>query len=174
MTATPERGPLLSMAETQAAILKRLEESRRTELDDYELRLGSRFEVEAVLRALRTAVSESEHRSDFAAWLIEAKHNGITLWWTGGNTAWMTFNEPHWTRDAFQAAHFSNKEAAVRAVALWPEWFRPHVIVTDHLFFSNAPSASAQICPYCTSDNEAIRGTYYDQTCEGCVKRMGR
>jgi 5'-deoxynucleotidase len=29
-------------------------------------------------------------------------------------------------------------------------------------------------CPYCTSDNEAIRSTYYDQTCEGCVKRMGR
>lgn len=27
-------------------------------------------------------------------------------------------------------------------------------------------------CPYCTSDNEAIRSTYYDQTCEGCVKRM--
>ncbi len=29
-------------------------------------------------------------------------------------------------------------------------------------------------CPYCTSDNEAIRSTYYDQTCEGCVKRMGQ
>ena len=28
-------------------------------------------------------------------------------------------------------------------------------------------------CPYCTSENEAIRSTYYDQTCEGCVKRMG-
>ena len=28
-------------------------------------------------------------------------------------------------------------------------------------------------CPYCTSDNEAIRSTYYDQTCKGCVKRMG-
>lgn len=27
-------------------------------------------------------------------------------------------------------------------------------------------------CPYCTSDNSAIRDTYYDQTCEGCVKRM--
>lgn len=29
-------------------------------------------------------------------------------------------------------------------------------------------------CPYCTSDNPAIRTTYYDQTCEGCVKRMGQ
>lgn len=34
--------------------------------------------------------------------------------------------------------------------------------------------AKAPECPYCTSDNEAIRTTYYDQTCEGCVKRMGR
>lgn len=35
------------------------------------------------------------------------------------------------------------------------------------------PSATMRSeCPYCTSDNEGIRGTYYDQTCEGCVKRM--
>ena len=27
-------------------------------------------------------------------------------------------------------------------------------------------------CPYCTSDNEAIRTTYYDQTCPHCVTRM--
>jgi hypothetical protein len=34
-------------------------------------------------------------------------------------------------------------------------------------------SAIVKPCPYCTSDNPAIRTTYYDQTCEGCVKRMG-
>lgn len=28
-------------------------------------------------------------------------------------------------------------------------------------------------CPYCTSDNEAIRDTYFDQTCHGCAKRLG-
>lgn len=28
-------------------------------------------------------------------------------------------------------------------------------------------------CPYCTSDNEGIRDTYFDQTCAGCVRRMG-
>ena len=28
-------------------------------------------------------------------------------------------------------------------------------------------------CPYCTSDNSAIRGTFYDQNCAACVKRMG-
>jgi hypothetical protein len=33
--------------------------------------------------------------------------------------------------------------------------------------------AAPRQCPYCASDNPAIRGTYYDQTCEGCVKRMG-
>jgi hypothetical protein len=27
-------------------------------------------------------------------------------------------------------------------------------------------------CPYCTSDNKAIRETYFDQTCAGCVSRM--
>jgi len=27
-------------------------------------------------------------------------------------------------------------------------------------------------CPYCSSDNKAIRETYFDQTCEGCVTRM--
>lgn len=32
----------------------------------------------------------------------------------------------------------------------------------------------SRACPYCTSANEAIRSTYYDQTCEGCVKRMGQ
>ena len=27
-------------------------------------------------------------------------------------------------------------------------------------------------CPYCLSDNDAIRETYYDQTCKVCVERM--
>lgn len=27
-------------------------------------------------------------------------------------------------------------------------------------------------CPYCTSTNDAFRGTYFDQTCLGCVRRM--
>lgn len=39
---------------------------------------------------------------------------------------------------------------------------------------SSAPSSARRTCPYCTSDNPAIRSTYYDQTCEGCVKRMGQ
>lgn len=30
------------------------------------------------------------------------------------------------------------------------------------------------ICPYCESDNAAIRETYFDQTCAGCVRRMFR
>lgn len=28
------------------------------------------------------------------------------------------------------------------------------------------------ICHYCSSDNKAIRETYFDQTCKGCVERM--
>jgi len=27
-------------------------------------------------------------------------------------------------------------------------------------------------CPYCTNDNEAVRETYFDQNCAGCVARM--
>lgn len=28
-------------------------------------------------------------------------------------------------------------------------------------------------CAYCTSENQAVRETYFDQKCPGCVKRMG-
>ena len=35
------------------------------------------------------------------------------------------------------------------------------------------PCKRLKPCPYCASDNEAIRDTYYDQNCEGCVKRIG-
>jgi hypothetical protein len=34
------------------------------------------------------------------------------------------------------------------------------------------PCKRLKPCPYCASDNQAIRDTYYDQNCEGCVKRM--
>lgn len=34
------------------------------------------------------------------------------------------------------------------------------------------PSEPKPYCCYCESDNEGIRSTYFDQTCEGCVKRM--
>ena len=27
-------------------------------------------------------------------------------------------------------------------------------------------------CPYCLSDNDAIKETFYDQTCKVCVERM--
>lgn len=27
-------------------------------------------------------------------------------------------------------------------------------------------------CVYCTADNVAIRDTYYDATCPGCIRRM--
>ena len=27
-------------------------------------------------------------------------------------------------------------------------------------------------CPYCSSENESIRSTYFDQMCYGCYKRM--
>ena len=27
-------------------------------------------------------------------------------------------------------------------------------------------------CPYCTSENGAIREIFFDQTCRGCVARM--
>jgi len=27
-------------------------------------------------------------------------------------------------------------------------------------------------CPYCNSDNTAVRETYYDMTCPGCYERM--
>lgn len=48
-------------------------------------------------------------------------------------------------------------------------------VAGSHAIGQNAPSSATQRseCPYCTSNNEAIRSTYYDQTCEGCVKRMG-
>lgn len=29
-------------------------------------------------------------------------------------------------------------------------------------------------CPYCDSDNPALRETYFDQTCPGCVERMSQ
>jgi len=29
------------------------------------------------------------------------------------------------------------------------------------------------VCPYCSSDNNAIRDTYYDQNCLGCIKHKG-
>lgn len=101
------------------------------------------FPVHLAWQAWRAALQE--WRADFAAsqsgesegWLIEAKHNGFILWWTGGNTAWSSYNEPQWTRDAFQAARFNSKEAAQRAVALWPEWFQKEVKVTGHLFLAN-------------------------------------
>ena len=35
------------------------------------------------------------------------------------------------------------------------------------------PCKRLKPCPYCASDNQAIRDTYFDQNCEGCVKRMG-
>lgn len=31
---------------------------------------------------------------------------------------------------------------------------------------------SAPPCPYCSSDNSAVRETFFDQTCFGCVARM--
>ena len=34
------------------------------------------------------------------------------------------------------------------------------------------PSEPKPYCCYCESANEGIRSTYFDQTCEGCVKRM--
>ena len=36
---------------------------------------------------------------------------------------------------------------------------------------TNAPVDPPK-CPYCTSDNDAVRETYFDQTCAGCVTRM--
>lgn len=39
---------------------------------------------------------------------------------------------------------------------------------------SGTPAADSDCspCPYCASDNSAVRATYYDQTCRGCVDRM--
>ena len=37
---------------------------------------------------------------------------------------------------------------------------------------ASKPSEPKPYCCYCESDNEGIRSTYFDQTCEGCVKRM--
>jgi hypothetical protein len=34
------------------------------------------------------------------------------------------------------------------------------------------PTQGQSECPYCTSDNQAIKDTYFNQCCEGCVKRM--
>ena len=39
---------------------------------------------------------------------------------------------------------------------------------------ASKPSEPKPYCCYCESDNEGIRSTYFDQTCEGCVKRMTR
>lgn len=56
----------------------------------------------------------------------------------------------------------------------WDDCWRAHHACAIHKIES-APSATRRNeCPYCTSENPAIRDTYYDQTCEGCVKRMGR
>lgn len=55
-----------------------------------------------------------------------------------------------------------------------PEGYR-HVLEGYAITAQGEPATvSRHECPYCTSDNAAIRSTYYDQTCEGCVKRMGK
>lgn len=35
------------------------------------------------------------------------------------------------------------------------------------------PVSTSGVCPYCASNNDAIRGTFYDQNCPSCVARMG-
>jgi hypothetical protein len=55
-----------------------------------------------------------------------------------------------------------------------PSWddIGPRIRASIGKLMSAPQSARERRCPYCTSDNEGIRSTYYDQTCEGCVKRM--
>jgi hypothetical protein len=60
-----------------------------------------------------------------------------------------------------------------REIAEADEWTRKWKRIAMQDAPRSATSAH-KACPYCTSDNEAIRSTYYDQTCEGCVKRMGK
>jgi hypothetical protein len=124
--ATPERGPLLTMAETQAAILKRLEESRRTDRDDYELRLGSRFEVEAVLRALRNAASE--------------RGTGIPEGWK------LVPIEP--TEKMLDAAEREwDGRMSVRSTGVWQamcDAVAPQTVCIGDVRFIDAPSASAR------------------------------
>lgn len=43
----------------------------------------------------------------------------------------------------------------------------------DPAFISSVlMSKASDPCPYCASDNEAVRETYFDQSCAGCVARM--
>lgn len=46
-------------------------------------------------------------------------------------------------------------------------------VLDFNLSLSAAGEWSAKFCPYCGSDNAAIRATYFDQNCAGCVARMG-
>ena len=39
-------------------------------------------------------------------------------------------------------------------------------------FGAPVPILVTSKCPYCSSDNDAIRETYFYQTCAGCVTRM--
>jgi hypothetical protein len=39
---------------------------------------------------------------------------------------------------------------------------------------ASAPPVAQPSCPYCSSDNKAVREAYFDQTCPGCVARMAQ
>lgn len=61
--------------------------------------------------------------------------------------------------------HFASPEDCIRLFKLFPNETWPTVM----FIFSKTPPP----CPYCSSPDEAIRETYFDQNCRGCVKRMG-
>lgn len=106
---------------------------------------GGAFEVmhqlRHSLRDLYRIVNETP-RSAIAAptdeegWLIEVKHNDLTMWWAGGELPWQNFGEPTWTRDAFKAVRFCRQQDGERAFLDWPAWMRKEVKVVAHGFMA--------------------------------------
>ena len=56
----------------------------------------------------------------------------------------------------------------VLGLAAWADMIRTHMD-----YQASLRKMTDKPCPYCTSDNDGIRETYFDQTCKGCVLRMG-
>lgn len=54
---------------------------------------------------------------------------------------------------------------------------KPHAEVEESRALGNdgpGENFHEEPCIYCNHENPVVRSTYYDQTCPGCVRRMGR
>lgn len=150
-------------AESKGKILT-MYENTKAELDAIRSASGIRYITEPGIRGpLDVAPVSTSGRSDETAWLIEmpAARWGTGYFWIGPRK-WSEWGQIE------DAIRFSRKADADAVIALLDH--RIKYESCEHMW-PVVPSARP-LCPYCTSDNEEIRGTYYDQNCKGCVARM--